>query len=42
MLRIVREYGRLRGKGSIASAWIQEHGKVLLEQDAVAVMAKLG
>ncbi len=42
LLRIVREYGSLRGKGSIASAWIQEHGKVLLEQDAVAVMAKLG
>ena len=42
LLRFVREYGRLAGKGNIASAWTREHGKALLEQDAVSVMAKLG
>lgn len=42
LLRILREYGRLRGKGAVACAWTQEHGKALLEQDAVTVMAELG
>lgn len=42
LLRVLREYGRLRGKGGIAGAWVQEHGTPLLEQDAVSTMAKLG
>ena len=42
MFRLLQEYGKLCGRGDIAIAWLQEHGKELISEEAVSEMAKLG
>ncbi len=42
LFQILQEYGKLCGRGDIAIAWLEEHGKELISQRAVLEMAKLG